>query len=201
MRTDDASLRALYATLMAKRRPAAPPSVTVEQVHSLATGVAVAGDREALLDQVLSHPDTARELQFFMDLPRESPARRVWFRSPGTLALAAGLLLAVGFGLRQLTTPRAADVMRSDAAEVTLRAPSGDTIAGGSVKFVWDAISGASSYALEVTRDDGTLVASATTSDTTATATVSAGALRWWVTATLDDGTTRRSAPRPLPVR
>ena len=67
-------------------------------------------------------------------------------------------------------------------------------------------VADASRYLVEVVREDGTAVATLTTFDTTATLALttplpSGERLSWWVTATLADGTTRRSAPALLRAR
>lgn len=203
MQTDEQHLREVYDSLRAQRRQrsSAPPDIPVEVVHALATGGPVPGNREALMDAVLRDEWTSRELQFFMDLPSERPATSSWFRSIPKLALAAGLLLAAGFGLRTLVRPSPpVDVMRGDTDSVQLASPGASARSGSATRLAWHAVPMAASYALEVTDDQGTVVSSTAGTDTTAVIELPAGSLRWSVTATREDGTTLRSELRPLVV-
>lgn len=203
MTTADESLKTLYGELMAARRRSlhAAPVIPVEEVHALATGAPVHGDRAELLEAVLAHPQSAREFNFFLELPAEPRvAVRPWYRSPGTLALAAGVVLAAGFGLRAIVPPAGDDVMRNDTAAVELLPPGTGDRTDDSLTFAWRAVADAERYTLDVSQDDGTSVVSRTLTDTVARAVVPAGTLRWWVTAHRVDGTTLRSDVRSLQV-
>ena len=203
MTPDDAALRTTYARLMELRRARPTPAdVPVETVQSLAGGSYIGADREALLDAVLADAGLRAEFLFFRDVARATPAapRRRWLDRIRPLAIAASAILAVTVGARLLTS-RTPEVVRGDGAELRVHGP-GALASAGVVTFTWGAVPGAIAYDLEVSRDDGTPVASSTWTDTVATATLPAtvGAVRWWVTARRDDGTSVRSAVRPLQV-
>lgn len=201
MRTDEQHLREVYNNLRAQRQQqsSTPPDIPVEVVHALATGGPVAGNREDLMDAVLRDEWTARELRFFMDLPHERPLTTTWFRSIPKLALAAGLLLAVGFGLRTLVRPSPTpDVMRGDADSVRLTSPDASARSSASTTLTWRSVSPGASYLLEVTDQEGSVVFTTTGADTTAATVLPIGSFLWSVTATREDGTTLRSELRPL---
>lgn len=204
MPDNDATLRALYARLLARRAalPAAS-QVPVETIHALAAGTHRGGDREALLDSVLADPAMRDEFRFFRDVLREGP-RASGFRVArwaGPLALAASVAVVLTLGTRLLDD--GADPMRGgEGAPMSVVSP-GTSAAAGEVRFTWRPVTGAESYDLEVTRDDGGSVMRTTTTDTTVTATLVASrdTLRWWLTVRHDDGRVERSPVRSLLVR
>jgi hypothetical protein len=97
--------------------------------------------------------------------------------------------------------------MRSSAADaVMVVSPAGDAPFDSATTFTWHPVPDASGYRVELVRDDGTEVATATSRDTVlsivpSVTLVPGEVLRWWVTATLADGTTRRSTPAAIRVR
>lgn len=204
--TDDTRLQSAYRRLTeAVARTTDAPDIAPEVLQELADGRYGGADREALLDRALSHDHTARELAFLLDLRGASVARPAAARW-GRWAMAATLLIVVVSGIRWLGKGSDDDPMRSANAAVSVVQPGAAAIVDTSTTFVWRAVAAAARYDVEVVRADGSLLASATTSDTSATLAFTTPLLpgerlSWWVTATLSDGTTLRSAPVGLRTR
>jgi len=203
---DDTRLRSAYQRLTEDESRVTPAAdIAPETLQQLAEGTYLGADRDALIDRALAHESTARELALFLDLRNASEPRQAavqWRR----WALAASLVIVAVSGIRLFGVGAADDPLRSSTAGVTVVLPEESASFGGATVFAWRPVGDASSYVVEVLREDGTPVATLTTSDTTATlvpsAPVPAGErLSWWVTATLADGTRRRSAPVPLLAR
>lgn len=134
-----------------------------------------------------------------------TPRRYAW-RRLAPLALAASVILAVGIaGIGRWINRPPDDVTRGGETDgPALIAPARDgRTAAGLVPFIWHSVAGALRYTVEVSGDDGTVVFTAGTVDTTAAGSLGsapAGPYRWWVRAHLDDGTERRSETRTLEV-
>lgn len=203
---DDTRLRSAYRDLTeTASRTTEAPDIAPEVLQQLADGTYAGADRDALLERALSHDQTARELSFLLDV-RAASADRPAAQSWRGWAMAATLLVVVLSGIRLLGRASDDDPLRSPNAAVTVVEPGVDGVIDVSTRFTWRAVSGAARYDVEVLRADGALLASATTADTSATLAFAAPLtpgerLSWWVTATLADGTTRRSAPTSLRTR
>jgi hypothetical protein len=205
MTPDDARLQSAYRRLTAdESRSAEAPDVSPETLQQLAEGTYLGADRDELLERALAHDSTARELAFFMDL-RAANAQRVAAAPWRGWALAATVLIVVISGIRWFGTSASEEPLRSSESTVTVVQPREGAAVEGSTIFMWRAVAGASRYLVEVIREDGTLTASTTTADTSATLALTPltprERLSWWVTATLSDGTTRRSAAASLRAR
>lgn len=203
---DDTRLQSAYRHLTeAVSRTTEAPDIAPEILQQLADGSYAGADRDALLERALSHDLTARELALLLDLRAASvgrPAARSWHR----WAMAATLLIIVASGIRWLGGGASGDPMRSPEAAVTIVRPAADAVIDASTSFTWRAVAGATRYDVEMLRADGSLLASTTTPDTSATLALTAPLtpgerLSWWVMATLADGTTRRSAPASVRAR
>lgn len=203
---DDPELQAAYRRLTVyESRSTEAPDIAPETLQQLAEGTYLGADRDVLLERALAHDATARELAFFMDLRAASavrPAAAPW----RGWALAATLLIVVIAGIRWFGSRVSAEPLRSPEFAVTVVRPGEGVAMDASATLTWRAVAGASHYLVEVVREDGTAIGSTTTADTSATLALTAPLtpgerLRWWVTATLPDGTTRRSAPALLRAR
>jgi hypothetical protein len=205
----DERLHELYAT--AARRGATGTGgqhPTPEAIAALVRREGTEESRLVTLDHVMSCADCTREFDLLRAVERagvesgaaghRATARRSWLMPA---ALAASLLLAVGLG-RMLTTSGDDTTRGGGDSSVTLVQPGAAAAAGDSLVFAWRPVPGASRYELELLEAGGNVVASAETSDTTATpAAVRAlppGEYRWWVRATTSDARSLRSALRPL---
>jgi hypothetical protein len=203
---DDTRLRSAYRHLMEGASSTTEAlDIAPEVLQQLADGTYAGADRDALLERALSHDQTARELSFLLDVRAASvdrPVAQSWRR----WAMAATLLVVVISGVRLLGGGSNDEPMRSPNAAVTIVEPGAEGVIEASTRFTWRAVTGATRYDVEVLRADGSLLASATTPDTSATLAFAAPLtpgvrVSWWVTATLADGTTRRSAPTSLRTR
>jgi hypothetical protein len=141
-----------------------------------------------------------------LELLRSSRIVRERSRLPRfSLAIAASLIVAVGLGYYamkqgQLTTS-SPDLMRG-GTDIELVSPTGDE-AGPLRALTWHAFPGARDYVVEVRRDDGSVVLRSASTDTVfavpdSIAANATGIVYWGVSATLPDGSERRSATRRL---
>jgi hypothetical protein len=121
------------------------------------------------------------------------------------LAIAASVMVAVGLGyyaMKRGQFPAAArDLIRGDG-DVVLVSPAKDE-SGPLRVLTWHRVSGALGYTVEVRHDDGTVVLRSDATDTVfavsdSIAAATTGTIYWGVTATLSDGSERRSATRRL---
>ena len=224
----DARLRELYEQALAARGAGVRAHcVTPDAMLALVRREGAEDERLATLDHVMACRECARELELLRAIeqagaasgaaavaperegaatvvPLRGRARPAWQRFV-PLALAASLLLAIGIGVLD-RGPRAEDVTRGDAAAVTLLAPGPDVRSGPPVTFVWRPVPHALRYTLEVLDDDGNVVFTTATPDTTVTITdasrLAPGAeYRWWVRAVDPEAAQRASPMRPLRVR
>ena len=167
----DEVLRQAYQTLMADRTHAADlPDISVETIAALAQGTYQQPDRVLLLDQVLAHPVTARELGFFRRLAASTPAPAVARHLPMRwLALAATVVLAVGaLSIWRTLAPDRGEPVRGDGAGFALAEPAPGKAFGRGDRFLWRPATGAQSYRVELVDDEGSVVFAATTVDTVA---------------------------------
>lgn len=204
---DESRLEAAYRALVDRESGDAPaPEIPAEVLQQLAEGTYVGPDRDALIDRALSHDASAREFAFFLDLHNARPQQRS-ATSVRRWALAASMVVVAALGVRWLGTDPGPDPLRSSVSDaVAVLEPADGAVFDTTVTFAWRPVPDASSYLVEVVRDDGTTVATTTTGDTTASvlptmAVASGERLSWWVTATLSDGTSRRSTPAALTAR
>ena len=121
------------------------------------------------------------------------------------LALAASVLLVVIVGPR-LRSPSGTDVERGTTNGITILGPPHEVAVGISPMFAWKPVPGAQSYELEVLDEEGTVVWSAKTSETSVTTSnpsplVPGKTYRWWVRTTTASGDQRTSAVRALRIR
>ena len=217
--TDD-GLRELYERALTER--GAPDRAgCVSPAAILAIVRREGGDEQRLatLDHVLACTACRREFELLraIEVAGEqagavsAPARRSSAtrgrRQIAPLALAASVLLAVGFGVWQRVGRHdGPEVERGAPDAVTLVAPAADAAASVPVSFVWRAVPGARRYELEVLDAGGTPVYALTTADTVVTLPdvrrLAPGAeYRWWVRVSDDAGSQRASPMRRLRMR
>jgi hypothetical protein len=203
----DEAIRQAHAELWRIRAAAAEgvPAVSVETIQALAAGTYSGSDRLELLDRIVGHPVTARELQFFSELAAMTPApvvRRNW----GPWALAASALLAVGvaaaWGLRNWG---ADEEVRGGRSGFALIEPAPDQPVARATRFLWRSVATATVYRLEVVNAEGDVVVSLETPDTAAvvpdSVLLTPGAYLARVVATRQDGTEERTPAARLTIR
>lgn len=200
---NDERLRAVYERILAEPRPAgADDEPTPEQMLALAEGRGSDAERLRTLERVMRSESRRQDFEL---LRAAAAAARPPRRAAGRmLAAAAIVLVAAGVATvtwRQMHTDD--NIMRGDQKSVMLAAPSDSPAASGPLVFAWRRVAGATSYEVELVEAGGTLVQMATVRDTTwapppSVHLVSGVEYRWWVRATLADGTTLEAPPRRL---
>lgn len=206
--TDDAALRDAYRELLAARAPrdrSACPSP-----EALLAVVERRGDeatRLATLDHVMGCAACRRDLDLLRTAAAsaeeteagEAPVLRV-VRGGGarhfpmrSLAVAAGLVMAVGIGVLTMRPGTRQPLLRGDEHTVVLLAP--ESRPDGSALLRWRTVPGAAAYRVEVFAPDGRTVAADTVNDSTFVlpAAEASPELRWMVTALHGDGHEVRS--------
>jgi hypothetical protein len=209
--TDDAALREAYRELMAARAPRNRSDCPAPE--ALLALVERTGDetaRLATLDHVMRCADCRRDFDLLRtavasaeqaaagETPAlhvvrgggRSPARRFPLRS---VAVAAGLVVAVGVGLLSWHPGTRQPLLRGEANTIVLLAP--EQRPDGSALLRWRTVPGAAAYRVEVFAPNGRTVVADTVSDSTFVlpAPEVSSQLRWMVTALHGDGHEVRS--------
>lgn len=206
--TDDAALRDAYRELVTAREPRDRSACPAPE--ALLAVVERAGDdasRLATLDHVMSCAACRRDFDLLRTAAMSAeqsvqagkpalhvvraagnPARRFPLRS---LAVAAGLVVAVGVGMLTWRPGTGQPLLRGDAHTVVLLAPEHHT--DGSTLLRWHRVPGAAAYRVEVFAPSGRTVVADTVSDSTFVVSPAANGgdseqLRWMVTALHGDG-------------
>jgi len=204
--TDDAELRDAYHELLAARAPRdrsacpAPDALlaVIEKQGDEAT-------RLATLDHVMRCDACRRDFDLLRTAAAsarqaeagEAPALHVVTGGAGThrrrfslrsLAVAAGLVVAVGVGTLTWNSRTPQPLLRGDDHTVVLLAP--EPRADGGALLRWRSVPGAAAYRVEVFTPSGQTVVADTVRDSTFVLPVSAAnaSLRWMVTALHGDG-------------
>lgn len=192
------------------RRPAP------EAIWAAVAGHDEPGERVRILDDAL-HSGASDEIAFAQSMHAAAldaatantatPSKTFRLQRWGWLAAAAAVLIVAGVPLWQRTRMAATEVganatrYRDGSATVgvSLVTPKSDEAVPADGRFVWRALRQARSYRFEAIDATGNTVTSVTSLDTTValpTDITSADRKRiagWWVTATMEDGSLRRS--------
>jgi hypothetical protein len=155
------------------------------------------GERLALLDHVMTCSACRRDFELLraVHVVRPAPTQRRF----QPLAMAASIALLVGLGgvaLWSRLGPPGEDMRRAPGREVELIQPANASVVRSPLVLVWHAVGGARSYTVELLANNGRLVRSWTSPDTSVAvppSPVSPGSYGWWVRAHLSDGSERRS--------
>ena len=195
----------LYQRATANRRDSArigcvPPEALLAVVEQQ-------GSEEERLKSI-NHAMTCADCSEELELLRATRVVRDRARIPHTgFALAASLVLVAGLGYYTLArhgSPGPGEdsgLTRGTSGDVQLVSPTGTVSRLDSL--IWRSITGVTSYVVEVRRDDGTVLARATTNDTTFVVADSARVapnndVYWTVSARLSDGTELVSPARRI---
>lgn len=210
---NDDRLREAYERILAARRPGdragCPP---VDALLAVVEQRGPEAARLATLDHTMACAPCQQDFELLRAIhaaerreARATGRQRRW-RAPAALALAAALLIAIGLGPgRAWLDDRGTDTMRGDTNAVVLLLPDASATAGGdSLRFAWRPVPETARYTVELLTLEGSVVLSATTTDTMAVLRgardVAPGEYRWWVRAALPGGE-RRSEARPVTLR
>ena len=182
-----------------------PSRADCESPEALLAAVERTGSEDERL-KTINHAMTCTDCSEELELLRASRVVRDRPRtSRNAYALAASALVAIGLGyyaMQRMGLQANANDLTRGVADVRLVTPVADA-AETMRSLTWRAVPGAASYAVEVRRDDGTLVLRSTSADTVfvvpdSIATQTTGTVYWGVTAAFSDGTERRSSTRRL---
>ena len=201
----DDRLREIYRQVLSGRIPGVRAGcVEPERLMSLIDRTGPEDERLRTLDHVMACP-TCRE-EFEMIRAVAVAGRPAAWRVSPALAAAAMVVLLVGAGLIWRSSVGQKDVFRGTTSEVTLLTPSGDVATGAARRFAWRPTTESVTYLMEVLDPEGSPVYTATTRDTAVvlpdSVSFSPGAeYRWWVRATLADGSVKSATPLPFVVR
>jgi len=199
---NDEQLKTLYGEALTRSAPSAEcPSP--DALLALVRREGPEDARLAVLDHVMGCARCLPAFELVRSIERagaatEVPAARSRRRWYVPVALAASILLAVVV-VRRISPPE--NVVRGSADAVVLLAPGTSVVLGRPLTFTWHPVPGAIHYRMEVLAPDGSVVASAETTDTVMTQELPPGAYRWWIRATLPGGGSVRSSMRALEVR
>jgi len=201
---NDERLREVYEQILNQRPASAAGDETPspEQMLALVEGRGSDADRLRTLDRVMSSEDTRRDFELLRAAAAAArPRKQTNWRM---LAAAAGVFIMAGVGTITWQRSRIDDnVLRGAGRAIRLAAPNDSPAASSPLVFVWHAVPGARTYEVELVEATGTLVHMTTVKDTTwvppaTTHLVPGVEYRWWVRATMPDGTTLEAPPRRL---
>lgn len=207
---DDELSQAYAAARAARRRQPRVEPPSPEALRSLVEGHTAAADREALLERALAG-GAAEELALLHSVAagvENEPAirDRTW-KNWWPMAAAATVILAIGIpGVQRFRDGNEPSRFRASGVVpgANLVSPANGEAASVGQTFVWGRLNLATEYTLDVMNDSGRSVAHIVTKDTTATLSASLpdSEIRqlngWWVSATMPDGSQRRSELRLL---
>lgn len=199
---NDERLRAVYDRILTDSR-GTTDEPTPEQLLALAEGRGTDAERLRTLDRVMRSENSRRDFELLRTAsaamrPRPRMATR-W----RMVAAAAIVLVVAGTATVTLRQRSTENVMRGSERSVTLATPNDSPAASGPLVFAWRRVEGATRYEVELVEASGTLVKMDTVADTTWAPPPSVHLTpgveyRWWVRATLADGTTLEAPPRRL---
>jgi hypothetical protein len=207
---DDDLGRAYAAAREQRRLQRREPLPSPETLQSLVDGRVASADRDVLLERALAS-GAADELALLHSVAagieaERAPLVRPW-KAWWPVAAAAALVLAVGvptFGRwRDGHAPPRFRASRALAGP-QLALPASNEPVRVDQTFVWARLDLAREYTLELMNDSGRTIARIVTTDTTATLPRSVSENQrvhlsgWWVSATMTDGSQRRSEMRLL---
>lgn len=209
-RFEDEDLRAAYAPIAAadataKHRPDCPSS---EELLAAARGEGSPDVRLRVLDQALRCAACRRELALLHAVSGVSAKERsalhlyAWRR---WVPVAAAAVLVLSVGLLIFERPLDDNIVRGSDSELALVAPeAGASHDAGPITLVWQRVTDALRYSVEVDAADGRVLYGTVTTDTVHLVpggTLVIGETRWGVRAHMRDGSERRSEARTLYIR
>ena len=199
---NDERLSSIYQQIMARASAASPGTgVTPDEMLAVIERRVSAAERLRILDRVMQSEETRQDFELLRTAMAASrPARRVVPR--WAMAAAAVVILTTG-GLTVWRASLQENVLRGAESNIELTAPHDSPAVSAPLVFAWRRVPRAVSYEIELVEASGALVHLAGVRDTSWTPPdsvhlASGVEYRWWVRATLDDGTTIEAPPRRL---
>ncbi len=199
-------LRDLYqAAIEARTDAGRADCVSPEDVMALVDRQGAEEDRMAVLDHVMSCDACRRDFELLRAVrgSERTESRASSWRRPLLAAAALVLLLGTGIVWRAMT-PGGEPTFRGGGDEIALLRPS-RSADGSSILLAWRPVPRALSYRVELLDSTGAVVFGGSASDTTLalppSLDLAAGmSYRWWVQASVSDGTVRTGGPVELPL-
>lgn len=196
-------LERLYAELLARRVPADRTGCPgPEKLRALVERTGPESTRLSLLDHAMACESCRRDFELLRAAATAAARPRSRRRFPAGLAAAAVFVLFIGGSLvwQFAGGETGSDTMRGAERAVRVVEPRG-VVSGRLTELVWHEYPGAARYLVEVMTEDGRVILSAGTRDTTFAVPDSARFVRgaeyiWWVETFLLDGGRVRSEPR-----
>lgn len=203
----DDTLRTTYEWKLAENDPRRADCPAPEALLAVVDGTA----REPERVRTLRHVGGCRSCQRELDLLRathdtaEMAVHTRPRRFPLFAAAAAALIVVAGGVAVRETVMQPGDTVRDAAPFETLRliGPGESAAAALPLTLSWSAVPDARRYEVEILSADGSAAFSGATQDTSlvvpvTTALAPGAEYRWWVSATLQDGSQARSLARTL---
>jgi hypothetical protein len=197
------TLRELYGEAMDLSAPRERDSCpSLEHLSAVVEGTVPEHERLELMDHVMACRTCQEEFELFraLKVARKTPSRR-W----RPYAVAASLVLIGGSAALWATTSRystSSPVYRSSPDFLTLVSPADGRRIGLPAVLTWHSVAGATRYRIELLDSQGSPAFTGQTTDTALhirpQGAVAAGEYRWFVTASMADGTEVRSSPRRI---
>ena len=200
---NDEQLRTAYGRAIDGRNASRAGCVSPDALESVADGRATEGERL----RTLGHVGECRHCRADLELLRTAgeTARRMTattrFSAPAWVA-AAVVLLVAGVALWLPLTPTGETMREGLTSDVRLIAPADGGLVPAPVTLAWSSIPATRRYDVEILDSAGVAVFATATGDTSITVSntrlLPGAPYRWWVRATLANGSQRRSITRRL---
>lgn len=195
---NDDRLRALYAGAMA-RMPIPEEVVSLDAMMDVLERRGSESERSRTLKRILRDPRAREEFELLRVVVQAGAPPRASWKTAVFWRVAAAAVIMAGTALIFSLTHEPAEPMRGGEATVTTVQPADDAILTTPPLFVWQRVTGAVDYRLEVVDSSGAVVFEEQVGDTTSTGPMGTelrpGALyRWSVTALTTDARSVRSA-------
>jgi hypothetical protein len=199
---NDERLSGIYQQILARTSQASPGTgVTPEEMLAVIERRVPDAERLRILDRVMQSEETRQDFELLRTAMAASRPARLAVPRWAVAAAAVVLLTTGGLVVWRVATPDS--VLRGSGSNIELTAPHDSPAVSAPLVFAWRRVPRAVSYEIELVEGSGTLVHIGTVQDTTWTPPesvhlASGVEYRWWVRATLDDGTTIEAPPRRL---
>jgi hypothetical protein len=204
---NDARLREAYETLLRERSGRDNElGVSLETMRDVLDRKGSDESRLAAIDRIMAHPRLAEEFEILRaaQAAGQYAQRRTYRAWP--MAIAASVIAAVGLGTwLARRSDDANDQLRGASVAIPLYAPAETALADSARLFLWAGNPDATQYVFELNTAGGSVLFSATTTDTSVvlpdSVRLTPGASYiWWVRATMARGELTSSL-RPLVTR
>jgi hypothetical protein len=202
---NDDRLRALYAGAMA-RMPVPDEVVSLEAMIDVLERRGSESERSRTLTRILRDPRARQEFELLRVVMHAGAPPRASWKTAVFWRVAAAAVIMAGTAWIFSLTHEPDEPMRGGEAGVTTVQPAANAFVTAPPLFVWQRVTDAVDYRLEVVDSSGSVLFEERVSDTTSTGPMAAELqvgqeYRWSVTALTKDGRTLRSAASAFVLR